>query len=137
MEQKLKIEIRNNLQEIARIGEILEDFGQKYNVSTKVVHTLYLAIDELVTNTISYGYPDKTLHIITLDLTLTKTDFTIVIRDDGEEFDPNNAPEPDLNSSVENRRVGGLGIHLVKNLLNKFEYKRINKMNVVTLMKNL
>lgn len=137
MNKNLSVEINNNIEEITRLGDILEEYGNQYNIPPKVIQAFHLALDELVTNTISYGYADKAPHTILLAFVLNEEQLSVTITDDGQAFNPKDAPPPDLDSSVEDRRVGGLGIHLVKNLLDTFDYERKGKYNIVRLSKKI
>ena len=92
-------------------------------------------MDELLTNTISYGYDDDEEHRIDLSLRLEGGTLVVEIADDGRAFDPLQAPEPDLGASLEERAVGGLGIYLVRKTMDGVAYRREGGRNVVTLTK--
>jgi anti-sigma regulatory factor (Ser/Thr protein kinase) len=86
---------------------------------------------------IFYGYEDQEEHSIEVRLDLSGSVLTLQICDDGREFDPTRMPEPNLDVPLEERKIGGLGIHLVRNYMNSMEYKRENGKNIITVTKNL
>jgi anti-sigma regulatory factor (Ser/Thr protein kinase) len=94
-----------------------------------------MALDELLSNVISYGYQDSGEHKIRIKFSFESNILTIIIQDDGQPFDPTQIETPDLESSVEDRKIGGLGIHIVRNMMDEFSYERIDNKNVITLKK--
>jgi anti-sigma regulatory factor (Ser/Thr protein kinase) len=98
---------------------------------------LNLALEELITNTIFYGIQDDQPHTISVKFSLTENALNIEIRDDGIEFNPLQLPDPDLEIAAEERQIGGLGIYLVKQVMDRFEYSREEPYNIVTLTKKL
>ena len=96
-----------------------------------------LAIEELVTNCIKYGYGDTNEHSIKIELNYTPAELTITVTDDGRRFNPLELPEPNVNLPVEERPVGGLGIHLLRKMSTRIEYAWANSHNRLTLHKKL
>jgi serine/threonine-protein kinase RsbW len=94
-----------------------------------------LGIEELVTNCIKYGYDDAGQHFIGLRIEIVAGMLTLEIRDDGHAFDPLQVPPPDLTLSLEERPIGGLGLHLLREMADAMSYERRNGHNVVTLGK--
>ena len=92
-------------------------------------------MDELLTNTISYGYEDSGEHRIDLMIRLDGDVLAVQISDDGIEFAPDSADDPDTNASIEDRPIGGLGIFLTRQMMDSFEYRRDEGLNIVTLTK--
>jgi anti-sigma regulatory factor (Ser/Thr protein kinase) len=115
----------------------LERFAQSYRISEPDVHALSLALDEVITNTIAYGYDDQGAHQIQVRLTLANGRLSAEIEDDGRPFNPLTAPEPDLTSAVEDRPVGGLGIHLVRSLMDRVDYRHESGKNHLVMSKRL
>ena len=113
------------------------DFCAKHDLNDDIVFTLDLCIEELVTNIIKYAYVDRATHPIQIDLDFMEGQIVLEIRDDGRPFDPTQLPEPDLNVPLEERAIGGLGIHLVRNYMNSMEYRREANQNITTLKKSL
>lgn len=110
-----------------RIAEFLLDAGLSEDMS----HDLRLAAEEMLTNVCKYAYPDSGEHAILLDLTVTGNEARMRLSDDGVEFNPLQAPVPDFSIPLEDRPIGGLGIHIVRNLADSIEYHRIAGRNVI------
>ncbi|MDX2032068.1 MAG: ATP-binding protein [Blastocatellia bacterium] len=135
MPERLELTIRNDLAEIARISERIDDFIAGHGLPAKLAFELNLALDELLTNVISYGYDDPGPHDIEVRCALADDVITLEMEDDGRAFDPFDAPPPDLTASIEDRSIGGLGVHLIRNLMTHTEYQRRDGRNVVILKK--
>ncbi len=135
MENSLNLELKNNLKEIGTLINSFESFAEKFSLSKSVVNDINLCLEELVTNVISYGYNDQDEHIIFVDISFINDAINICIKDDGLEFNPLEQAEPDINQPIEERKIGGLGIHLVKNLMSDLAYKRENDFNILTMRK--
>ncbi len=137
MNQK-QIIITNTLSELDHLADWLEMLGEEWQLPSKAVFNLNLVLEELVTNIIFYGYRDKESHQIQIDFWLEKEMIKITIEDDGKEFDPFLLDTPDdLDKPIEERKIGGLGIHFVKKLMDKYEYQRNNNRNKIILVKHL
>ena len=96
---------------------------------------LNLSLDELITNIVSYGYRDSDEHEIRVTMTEQSGSLVVVLEDDGMAFDPfTDAPEPDLEAGVEERPIGGLGVYLVKTLMDEVAYERLDGRNRITLI---
>jgi anti-sigma regulatory factor (Ser/Thr protein kinase) len=87
-------------------------------------------------NIISYGYDDEEIHEIDIEIELRSERLIIILSDDGIPFNPFKKDPPDTMLSVEERMIGGLGIHLVKKLMDEYEYKRQTNKNIITLIKH-
>ena len=83
-----------------------------------------------------YGYDDEDVHKIDIEIELRSERFIIIIGDDGIPFNPFKKDPPDTMLTVEERLIGGLGIHLVKKLMDECEYKRQTNKNIITLIKH-
>lgn len=133
----LSLSLRNDFDELSNLAEQVTTFLEAHEVSAEAVFAANLAIEELVTNIIKYGYDDKEAHEIHLDLKLADGALAIEIRDDGHEFDPFAQPEPDTSLPAAERNIGGLGIHFVRKMLDACHYERREGVNVVSVSKNL
>ena len=94
-----------------------------------------LALEELVTNSIKYGYDDQDEHVIQVQVELALEGVTIVVEDDGHPFNPLEQVEPDMNLPLDQRPIGGLGLHLLRKLSDRMDYAWQNGRNRVTLHK--
>lgn len=128
----------NTLTEVPRLLAEVERFGSAVGASREVIFNLSLGLDEIFTNVVSYGYGDSFRHEINLILEYDGQAITARLDDDGKPFDPLAlAPPPDIDSSIEDRAIGGLGIHLVRNLMDEVHYNREGRRNQMTLVKRL
>jgi anti-sigma regulatory factor (Ser/Thr protein kinase) len=100
-------------------------------------YNLLLVLEEVVTNIISYGYMDETVHSITVNITLENRDLTLLISDDAREFNPLEKPMPDLDAPLDERPIGGLGIALFRSIMDSVEYRRKNDRNILVLKRKL
>jgi len=112
-----------------------ESFGDEKEIPLPVIYKICIVIDELLNNIISYAYQDKKEHILDIDINLTGERLAIKITDDGFPFNPLMVPPPDTKLGLEERELGGLGIHLVKNIMDEYQYKRIKGENIIVLVK--
>jgi len=117
----------------------VEDFGAAHGLPIKIVFHLTLCLDEMITNIISYGYADFDEHPIDVTIGLKEDVITIRIEDDSESFNILEAPDPELDVPLEERErsIGGMGIHLVKNMVDDINYKREDGKNVLLLTKRI
>ena len=131
----LSLTFRNDLSELARIAAAIEAHGESHGWPAKWILNLNISLDELITNIVSYGYQDSDEHEIRVTLAQRNGSLVTVLEDDGIEFDPfTDAPEPDLDASVAERRIGGLGVYFVKTLMDEAIYERLDGRNRITLI---
>lgn len=138
MEHIRDLSFTNDLAEIPRLAEEIEAFGDQHGLSVPDVYKVNLALDELLTNLISYGYPDGLQHLIRLRLSLANNRLTAVLTDDAAPFDPLVEAKPAvLEGSLEERPIGGLGLHFVRTLMDEVCYQRVGQYNQLTLVKSI
>ena len=130
-------ELKSSLSELDRLCQNLETFGNKFGFSKKLIFEINLALDELFTNIISYGFKDDDEHIIKVTLTPDKDELCLCIEDDGMPFNPIDFETPDVSCSVEECKIGGLGIHIMKKLMDEVCYQRCDDKNILNLKKKL
>jgi serine/threonine-protein kinase RsbW len=114
MQDELVIELHSELPEIARLAGQVEAFGVRNNVPAIAIGHVNLALDELITNTISYGVVDGRSHRIRVTLRLDHGKLAVEILDNGRPFAPFGADDPDVTQSIEDRPIGGLGIYFAQ-----------------------
>ena len=133
----ISLTLVNQLSEVSKISGFVEAFGVEEGLKPEAVFSLNLALDEVVTNVIRYAHDDDQEHPIVVRLALERDVLTAQVEDDGRAFNPLEAPAPDLNASLDERPIGGLGIFLVRSVMNSVEYRREDGRNVLIMRKNL
>ena len=130
-------ELKNDLSELEQLCQNCEDIGRSINVSDKSIFEMNLALDELFTNIISYGFNDHREHIIKISITVEGDQLEMRIEDDGIPFNPLESKTPDFQCGIEECKIGGLGIHLIKKLMDDLQYQRVADKNVLVLKRKL
>jgi serine/threonine-protein kinase RsbW/sigma-B regulation protein RsbU (phosphoserine phosphatase) len=131
------IALKNDLSELARLAEALQAFSSSNGLSDGTLFAVNLALEELVTNTISYGFSDEQPHVIDITLHLDGPDLHVRVEDDAAAFNPLERASPDLDAPIEDRAIGGLGVHLVRTLMDDVRYAREGTRNVVSMRKRV
>ena len=132
-ERSLFALLRNDLAELQRLNQLVTDFAEHHGLPSELVFRVTLVLEEIITNVISYGYEDEMEHEISVRLSWEDPDMKIEVEDDGRPFNPLEAPPPDMVKPLAERPVGGLGIHLVREMMDKLEYRRENDKNLLVL----
>ena len=129
--------LANDIAEISKLATFIDEIGEEFSLAPDVVFNLNLVLEEAVVNVINYAYPKEEHQSIYLSATLHDGSIVFVLTDTGKEFDPTQAPEADITLSAEERPIGGLGIFLIRQIMNEVKYQRIDGKNVLTLEKKL
>lgn len=127
--------VKNQLSELERVSHVVEAFGEDHGLPPKLIFQLNLALDEILTNVMSYGYTDTAEHEITVRLSTDGRHVAVAIEDDGQAFNPLDVTAPVLDAPVADRSIGGLGIHLVRKVIDQLEYRREQGKNVLVMRK--
>ena len=133
----LQITLKNNLSEIARLNGAFDVFADEHAIPLPVASKFNLVFDELLNNIVSFAYRDSDEHEISVGITCAANRLTAIFEDDGIPFNPLSAVTPDTRASLLERELGGLGIHLVRNLVDDVSYQRRIDKNVLTLVTQL
>jgi sigma-B regulation protein RsbU (phosphoserine phosphatase) len=134
---RIELHLVNELSEIDRCLKSLNEFCERFDLPPEVRNDFGVVLDDLLNNIISYAFEDEDEHLIEVSLATDKQRFIVTLSDDGVEFDPFLREEPDVDSDIKDRQVGGLGIHLARSLMDDFSYRRIEGKNVTILMKRM
>ncbi len=132
MTPSLTLHLQNKIAEVARLVDAVESFGTHAGLSPDLTYRLTLSLDEIVSNVIRHGYSDTNDHVVEVRLSIHDGVVTSVIEDDGHPYDPRESPEPDLSMPVEQRGPGGLGIFLVRQMMDSIDYARRDGRNILT-----
>lgn len=134
MSAKASLKIETRHEELDRVSAAVEELAEREGWPPEMAYRVTLVIEELVVNIINHGH-DSGVHDIEISMASEPDALTVDIIDDGRPFDPlSDAPEPDLDSLLEDRPVGGLGIHLVLTMMDEVHYRREQDRNHTTLV---
>ena len=132
-----KITLHNDIRETPRIADFMDDIVGETGIDMALSASLNLALEEAVVNVMNYAYPEGQTGNIVLEAYANEERLKFVISDNGVPFDPTTTAEPDVAASIEDRSIGGLGIFLVRHLMDSVNYERVGGENILTLRKNL
>ena len=134
----ITIRIAANISEIERLNRLVRQFGELHEVQGRALYAMNLAVDELVTNAVLYGFDKEPGNEqIVVEIAGRGDELRATISDTGREFDPRTIPPPNLDAPIEERALGGLGIHLVRSLMDSVDYRRAGEKNVLTVTKRI
>ena len=134
----LIISFNNDIDELKKLHQVTTIFSKIHNISEDVKNSLNLVLEELLSNTIFYGYKDNKSHLIYVKFEHLKNKVTITIEDDGIPFNPlEDAPDVNNYDDIMDQPVGGLGIQIVKNMVDNIEYIRSDNKNTIVILKDL
>jgi serine/threonine-protein kinase RsbW len=136
-EGSILIRLPVDLKEIERLNRIVRQFGDLHEVPSRALYAINLALDEVVTNVITHGFENASGQELIAHLTAREGEVTTEVTDKGRAFNPLEAPPPDLTATLGERALGGLGVHLVRSLMDRVEYRREGEKNVLTLRKRI
>ena len=136
-EGSITIRLPADVREIERLNQLVRRFGELHEIPSRALYAVNLALDEVVTNVVRYGFEISAGQEVAVRVETTGDDLHSEVVDGGREFNPLNAPLPDLTAALEDRALGGLGIHLVRSLMDRVEYRRENAKNVLTMRKRI
>ena len=131
------IRLSNDVQEIPLLNAFVDEICEFNGLDDMTTMQMNLAIEEAVVNVMNYAYPKGTVGTVTIDAEASDERLKFVITDQGAPFDPTAKEDADITLSVEDRPIGGLGIFLVRQLMDSINYERVNGCNVLTLRKKL
>ena len=134
---ELQFTLKNRVAEIARLGERLGEFAAGHQLTPSVLYDLNLALEEAVTNIISHGYSDHREHEILVRIRVESGEVIAELKDDARAFNPLTAPEADVTTPLDEKTAGGLGIHLMRKLMDGIEYQRVEDGNLLIMKKKL
>jgi len=137
MDNRISITLKNQLSEIERLSQVLDEFGRLHDLPIRDLRAMNLALDEILTNVISYGYDDHHEHRITVRLSLAHGELIAEVEDDARPFNPLEFPAADTEKPIAERPIGGLGIHMVRKLMDQLEYQRQHAGNLLVMRKKI
>lgn len=134
MSEQITIAIPNSMDGVTTLAKKAQAFVEHHQIPPRATYATELTLEEMVTNVIKYGYDDKLKHEILVRMAVNKDTLALTIEDDGHEFDPTAAPDPDTTQPLSERKIGGLGIHLVRSMVQSMTYRRENGRNFLDIL---
>lgn len=131
------ITLPNDVKAVPQLASFIEEVAEKHGADLSTVMNINLALEEAVVNVMNYAYPKGTSGEINVNASFNEGTLVFTLSDAGTPFDPTQSKEPDLSLEAEDRPIGGLGIHLIRQLMDSIEYRRENGRNILTLKKKL
>ena len=135
MNRSVDLRIYNDLSEIAVVRDALDQLGNEFSLPDRAIMQLQVALDEIVSNVVKYSWQDGGKHELLVRITVNAAGVVLEIYDDGQPFDPRGASEPTPSPPGKRPRPGGVGIHMIKQLVDDFAYERIDGRNHTSLTK--
>ena len=129
--------LTNDISTIPQLSEFLDLFFEEVGIDMELCMSLNLAMEEAVVNVIDYAYPQGTSGTVDISALADGDAVAFVITDSGIPFDPTAAKEVDTTLPLEERQIGGLGIHLIRKIMDDVSYERRDNKNILTLRKNI
>ncbi len=137
MTAELVLSLKNDPAETERLTARVTEFGARHALPDRIVSHVNLALDEAITNIVFYAYDDADDHEIGVRISLAQGMLTAELVDDGRAFDPLQVVAPDLAAPLEERAVGGLGVHLMRHLVDDIQYRRDGGRNHLVFTKRI
>jgi serine/threonine-protein kinase RsbW len=119
----------NDIASVAAVLDALETFAEENGLAPQKIMRLNLVLDELITNTVSYGFPKGGGGTIHLSVELVDGTVNVELKDNGVAFNPVEAPALERSGGIEEREIGGLGLKLVRNYAKRLDYRRVGAFN--------
>ena len=129
--------LTNDLKRVPRLNSFIDEVCEANGFDMATTMQINLAIEEAVVNVMNYAYPEGTKGDITIETKANKSEMSFIISDTGKPFDPTAKAEVDITLSAEDRSIGGLGIHLIRQIMDHINYERVDGHNILTLIKKL
>ena len=127
--------IQNDIAELNTVVTFLEGLEEEWQLPLAIITPINLVLEEALTNVIFYAYEKGSTHEIKIDFAHTANQLDITITDTGKPFDPTKKEDPDIELSVEERPIGGLGIFLIRKIMSEVSYERVGKENILRMTK--
>jgi len=133
---EVKVTVKNRIEDLLRVNSLFESFATQHDISGRLRYHLLVSIEEILTNIIKYGFDEEGVHPIHITFRRVEEQIEMEFEDRGREFNPLEIGEPDLDIPLEERKLGGLGIHLVKKMVDEAKYRREGDRNILLLRKD-
>ena len=133
---EVRVTVKNRIEDLLRVNSVFESFATQHDIGGRLRYHLLVSIEEILTNIIKYGFDEEGIHPIHVTFRHNQGQIEMEFEDRGREFNPLEIEEPDLDTPIENRQLGGLGIHLVRQMMDEAKYRREGDKNILMLRKS-
>lgn len=133
---EVRVTVKNRIEDLLRVNSVFESFATQHDIGGRLRYHLLVSIEEILTNIIKYGFDEEGIHPIHVTFRHHQGQIEMEFEDRGREFNPLEIEEPDLDTPIENRQLGGLGIHLVRQMMDEAKYRREGDRNILMLRKS-
>ena len=137
MMDELRVSLSPRLSAVRSLAQMIEGFGDANELAEQKIYMINLALDELINNTVSYGLQGVDRPQIEITVQVSGTVLVLTVVDNGQPFDPTQDTVPDLSSAIDDRPIGGLGLHLIKSFADRMKYEYVDDKNRLTLEHDL
>jgi serine/threonine-protein kinase RsbW len=134
---KFKLRVQNKVDELEKIHSTVERIINEWGIPLQLGMCINLAIEEAFTNVVNYAFHDNEQHLVDIEFIKKEDQIEIIITDDGQHYDPTQKDDPQTDLPLEDRPVGGLGIFLIRKLMDNVEYQRNSDKNILKLTKRI
>lgn len=134
---RMSLRLKNRMSDVDEACNAFRSFAEEHRMPARTQSDLLIAVDELVSNVVKYAWDDEAEHEIELEVELTRREVVLAVSDDGKPYDAFAREDPDLTLPLEDRPIGGLGIHIVRRLTNEQRYQRLAGRNRLTIRRTL
>ncbi len=131
------ISVEASTSQLATVRDFVAEHAESLGLSEKEIGNIRLAVDEAYTNIIKHAYKNIPSKPVKIELGSDSSQLWISIKDEGESFDPASYSEPDLKQRIKNKQRGGMGVYLIRKLMDNVDYNRIGKTNEIRMVKHL
>jgi sigma-B regulation protein RsbU (phosphoserine phosphatase) len=129
--------LHNDIRQIPQLAGFIETVAQDARLDKSLAMSLNLALEEAVTNVIMYAYPQGSDGLVDIEAVIRKDSIDFMVIDSGKPFDPTAVPDANIESALEDRPIGGLGIFLVRNIMDTVKYERKEGKNLLSMTKRI
>ena len=133
----MKYLIKNNSAEIQPMINTMTQYCEKQGISIEIIQEMYLVLEEILTNIIKYSYNDGLEHEIVVEIDTDADSLQFKVEDDGKPFDPTEFYNPNVEKDFDDRQIGGMGIHLIRSLMDEMLYEFNQGRNILIVKKRL
>ncbi|NDC80403.1 MAG: ATP-binding protein [Verrucomicrobia bacterium] len=133
---EVRVTVKNRIEDLLRVNSVFESFATQHDIGGRLRYHLLVSIEEILTNIIKYGFDEEGIHPIHITFRHNQGQIEMEFEDRGREFNPLEIEQPDLDTPIENRQLGGLGIHLVRQMMDEAKYRREGDKNILMLRKS-